>query len=100
MDIESEFSNYRTEKREEIQTMALIIQSLPEEFTDREKDLLLRSFIVLTYAYWESCYHKVQNVVFEKYNDALIKNLPFALKNKIYLELAKEKAGSFKTKLL
>lgn len=100
MSKETDFSNYRTEKREEIQTMARIIQTLPEEFTNREKDLLLRSFIVLTYAYWESCYHRVQNVVFEKYNDALIKNLPFAIKNKLYLGFAKDKAGSSKSKLI
>ncbi|SYZ79269.1 MAE_28990/MAE_18760 family HEPN-like nuclease [Trichococcus shcherbakoviae] len=94
MQSERDFTNYRTEKREEISTMARIIDSMPEEFTEREKDLLLRSFIVLVYAYWESCYHRVQEVVFEKYQDSSIKNLPFAIKNKVYLYFALDKAGT------
>lgn len=100
MSIETDFSNYRTEKREEIQTMAKIITTVSDEFSNREKDLLLRSFIVLSYAYWESCYHRVQNVVFEKYKDVMIDNLPFALKNKVYLGFANDRAGSFKKKLI
>lgn len=97
---EIEFTNYRTEKREEIQAMAKIIESMnmSDEFTIREKDLLLRSFIVLVYAYWESCYHRIQKVVLERYLDLPIEDLPFQVKNKVYLSLISGKAGRNKSK--
>ena len=94
MNVEREFASYRTEERLEIQAMANIIESLPTDFTDKERDLLLRSFIVLVYAYWESCYHKIQEVVFEKFEDIYLEKLPFEIKNKVYLAIVQDKAGA------
>lgn len=100
MDLEREFTTYKNDKRQEIITMSTIISTLADTFNEKEKDLLLRSYIVLSYAYWESCFHKFQSVVFEKYIDISIDKLPFEIKNQVYLHFARMEAGINKKKVL
>lgn len=92
------YDRYRMDKRIEISAMSTIIQSLGNEITPREKDLLIRSFIVLTYAYWESVFHKLQEYLYKVYSKKPIKNLPFNLKNKVYLKLVNDNSGKSKNK--
>lgn len=94
------FHDYRTEKRLEITTMHTIIHNLEIELRDKDKTLLIASYIVLTYAYWESCFHKFQHLLFLKYKTIPIKDLPFSLKKLIYLELAKQAFGSNRNKTI
>lgn len=99
-EIRKEFDKYRTEKRIEISSMTTIVQNLGDEITDKEKDLLIRSYIVLTYAYWESSYHKLQEYLFKVYQEIPIANLPHELKNKVYLKLISEHSGIQRTKAI
>ncbi|WP_196607345.1 HEPN domain-containing protein [Pectinatus frisingensis] len=95
-----EFNTYKTTKREEINSMHTIITNIKNEVSLKEKNLLIASYIVLTYAYWESCFQKFQKLLFTKSKNIPIKNLPFNLRENIYLELAKNAAGKNKNKYI
>lgn len=95
-----EFSDYRLKKRQEITSMQSIITDLNTELRESDRNLLISSYIVLTYAYWESCFHKFQSLLFIWYQKKKIKDLPYELQNKVYLELSKQAAASNKNKTI
>lgn len=95
-----DFSDYRLKKRQEITSMQSIITDLNTELRESDRNLLISSYIVLTYAYWESCFHKFQSLLFIWYQNKKIKNLPYELRNKVYLELSKQAAASNKNKTI
>lgn len=87
------FKNYRTNKRLEISKMSSLIEAMNEEVNKKEKTLLISSYIVLVYAYWESSFHKFQQLMLDSYKNIPIKLLPFNLKNNLLLTLAKISVG-------
>lgn len=99
-ELKKEFQKYKIEKRIEISTMSSLIENLIGEFSKKEKNLLISSYIVLTYAYWESCFHKFQNLMFEEFKYVPIKSLPFDLRNNVSLTLANVSSGKNKKKLI
>lgn len=98
--IKKEFQNYKIEKRIEISTMSSLIENLTDEFNIKEKNLLISSYIVLAYAYWESCFHKFQGLMFEDFKLVPIESLPFNIKNQISLTLARTSCGKNQKKLI
>lgn len=94
------FNSYRLEKRLEITKMQSIISNFYSDLHIKERRLLLASYIVLTYAYWESCFYKFQDLLFLKYQSVIIKQLPFKLQSAVYLEFAKDAAGNNKSKTI
>ena len=75
------------EKRQEINKMQSIISASKNTLSEKELDLLIKSFIVLIYAYWEDAYHKLNIYLNSVYCDTPIKDLPYNLKNKSLLQL-------------
>lgn len=86
------FNAYKTDKREEIISFNRLINDSEMALSKRDKRLLTSSYIVLSYAYWESCFHKFQRLMFIKYQKDLIQNLPHEIKNAIYIEFANRAA--------
>lgn len=82
------FAEYRREKRLEITSMQTIINTFGSDLREKEVDLLIASYIVLTYAYWESCYQYLNELIFEKYKTIPIKDLPYDMNNDVCLKLA------------
>ena len=93
-----DFNDYKTNKRLEITAMHTIITSLDDSLRPKERRLLIASYIVLAYSYWESCFHKFQKLLFHQQQQVLLKNLPFPLQTSVYLELIKDAAGPSKSK--
>lgn len=87
------FNAYKTDKREEIISFNRLINDSEMALSRKDKRLLISSYIVLSYAYWESCFHKFQELVFTKYQKEMVKNLPFKIRNAVYIELAKKAAN-------
>ena len=100
IDYINEFSRYRLEKRQEINSMQTIINNLDDALRPRDRKLLIASYIVLTYAYWESCFHRFQRLLCIQNQNTPIKNLPYDLKQAVYLKLAMSAAASNKNKAL
>lgn len=96
----NEFSKYRLEKRQEINSMQAIINNLDDALRPRDRKLLIASYIVLTYAYWESCFHRFQKLLCIQNQNTPIKNLPYDLKQAVYLKLAMSAASSNRNKVL
>lgn len=94
------FKNYRTIKRLEISKMSSLIEAMNDEVNKKEKTLLISSYIVLVYAYWESSFHKFQELMLDSYKSIPIKLLPYNLKNKLLLTLAKKSAGGNAKKVI
>lgn len=87
------FKDYRTTKRYEISRMSSLIESMNSDFNKKERDLLISSYIVLVYAYWESSFHKFQNLILFSHKNIPLKSLPFNLRNKLLLALVKLSSG-------
>ena len=90
----NKFSKYRFEKRQEINSMQAIINNLDDALRPRDRKLLIASYIVLTYAYWESCFHRFQRLLCIQNQNTPIKNLPHNLKQAVYLKLAMSATSS------
>lgn len=98
--LKRDFQDYKIEKRIEISTMSSLIENLTDDFSLKERNLLISSYIVLAYAYWESCFHKFQSLMFEGFKVVPIEVLPFNLRNQISLTLARTSCGKNKQKLI
>ncbi|AIY83873.1 hypothetical protein U729_2626 [Clostridium baratii str. Sullivan] len=81
------FQKFRTERRNKIITMDTIIRN-NDDLKEGEKDVLLRGFIVLIYAFWEGNYKEIQKLFFCILKEKKIKELPHKIKNKVLIELA------------
>lgn len=81
------FQKFRTERRNKIITMDTIIRN-NDDLKEGEKDVLLRGFIVLIYAFWEGNYKEIQKLFFYILKEKKIKDLPHKIKNKVLIELA------------
>lgn len=82
-----EFQRFRTDRRNKITIMDTIIRN-GEDLKSGEKDVLLRGFIVLIYAFWEGNYKKIQNIFFDVLKNKKLKELPHKIKNKVIIDLA------------
>lgn len=93
-----DFTSYRLEKRLEISRLSTIITEFDEDMREIEKDLILRSYIVFSYAYWESCYFMFSEYLQEIYFEKKISELPFTINEKVSLVIFKEAMRSHRTK--
>lgn len=92
---ENNFERYRTDRRSRLSAMDTIIRN-NEDFKESEKDVLIRGFIVLIYAFWEGNYKELQKVFFEDLKEKKIKDLPNSIKDKVIINLSsksKQKDG-------
>lgn len=89
-----DFESYRSFKREEISKMSRIIEDFSEQMSETEVDLVIRSYVVLCYSYWESCYNYFVDALEEKYFDLEIRKLPHDLNEVVFLSLLKQKLSN------
>lgn len=82
-----EFKESVLKKRLEINTFDTIIENFRIDFKEKETDLLIKSYIVLVYAYWEFSFDEFRKFVVDTYSDKEICSLPHTVKNKVLIKL-------------
>ena len=87
---EMNFERFRRDRRNKITVMDTIIRN-NDEFKEGEKDVLLRGFIVLIYAFWEGNYKKIQDIFFEILKEKKLSELPHKIKNRVIIDLVTTK---------
>lgn len=82
------FYDFISDRRIKLNPMSSIIEDGENHYlTDTTYDLLIRSYIVLTYAYWESCFFSFQDCLIQCHENHMIKDLSYNLQNDILLKL-------------
>lgn len=89
------FSEYKSKKREEIQKMTRLSERVIEEdgIKSVESELLLKSYIVLSYAYWESCVEYYKDCFQFYYESFKIEDLPEKINKIVRHEVFKKNVG-------
>ena len=91
------FDDYRSYKREEIGKLSRIIEDL-NPMRSIEIDLILRSYVVLSYAYWESCYNFFVEELEEMYFELELRQLPIKLNELVFVSLLKSSVSNYDSK--
>ncbi len=86
------FHDFRSDRRLKLNPMSSIIEVGKNLYlTETTYDLLIRSYIVLTYAYWESCFFSFQDCLIQCHENHMIKDLSYNLQSDILLKLGTSK---------